>query len=270
MRACLALLTHSVRRVRTLVLAAAALLAGFQILLAFAAKSLQELNTFSGLTALIPDFLRQMFGSSLLTLMSFRGIACLGFFHVAIIAFLVGFVIALATEPAREIETRFLDLVLSHPLARYWVITRTIFLLVLCVALALGAMVLGSMVGLYSLVRVDQVRSTVEVIPRLALNLGFLLLCWGAVALVLASCAHRRSVAASTTALIAMTCYMTDLISQVWKPLKPFARYSPFHYYNSLNLITGISGPTHDIFILACVVATGFALAYLFFQFRDL
>ncbi len=270
MRACFALLLHSARRARTLVLAAAALLAAFQILLAFAAKSLQELNTFSGLTALVPDFLRQIFGSSLLTLMSFRGIACLGFFHVAIIAFLVGLMIALATEPASELETRFLDLILSHPLARCWVITRTITLLALCVALSLGAMMLGTWIGLHWLVDADLARQTFAVIPQLGMNLGLLLLCWGGIALALASIAHRRSVAAAITAFLAMTCYMTDLIAQAWKPLKPVARYSPFHYYNSLNLITGSTGSTHDIFILACIAATGFLLAYLFFQFRDL
>ncbi len=270
MRACFALLMHSARRVRTLVLAAAVLLAAFQILLAFAAKSLQELNTFSGLTALVPDFLRQILGPSILTLMSFRGIACLGFFHVAIIAFLVGLMIALATEPASEIETRFLDLILSHPLARCWIITRTITLLVLSSGLSIGAMMLGTWIGLHWLVDADLARNTLAVILRLGMNLGLLLLCWGGIALVLASIAHRRSVAAAITALLAMTCYMADLIAQAWKPLKPVAHYSPFHYYNSLNLITASSGSTHDLFILACITATCFLLAYLLFQFRDL
>ncbi len=270
MRACFALLMHSARRARTLVLTAAALLAAFQILLAFAARSLQELNTFSGLTALIPGFLRQIFGPSLLTLMSFRGIACLGFFHVAILAFLVGLMIALATEPASEIETRFLDLILSHPLARCWVITRTIALLVLCVVLSLGAMVLGTWMGLLWLADPELAHTTFAVVPRLGINLGLLLLCWGGIALALASLAHRRSVAAAITAVLAMTCYMTDLIAQVWKPLKPAARYSPFHYYNSLNLITGSSGSNQDVFILAGIAASAFLLAYLFFQFRDL
>ena len=100
------LLLHSVRRLRTLLFVAAVLLAAFQILLAAAARSLQELNTFSGLTALVPDFLRQVFGPSLLTLMSFRGIACLSFFHVAVLAFLVGVVIAIATEGDCEIEQK--------------------------------------------------------------------------------------------------------------------------------------------------------------------
>jgi len=269
-KAWFALLAHSARRSRMFLLVTAALLAAFQILLAFAAKELLELNTFSGLAALVPDFMRQVFGTSLLTLMSFRGMACLGFFHIAIVAFLVGLIISMATELAGEVETRFLDVVLAHPLARHWIITRTIALLVGCVVLLLGAMMLGTWAGLHWLVASDLARESFAVVPQLALNLGILLLSWGGLALMLAAIARRRNVAAATASLLAMASYMIDLISQVWKPLKPVARYSLFHYYNSLNLITGSRQVTHDVLILACVAAIAFALSYLFFQYRDL
>jgi hypothetical protein len=270
MKACLALLVNSARRSRVFLLVTAALLAGFQILLALGAKALQELDTFSGLTALVPDFLRQLFGTSILTLMSFRGIACLGYFHIAIVAFLVGLVISVATEPAGEAETRFLDVVLAHPLARHWIITRTIALLVGCIILLLGAMMLGTWAGLRWLVTSDLSHQTLTVVPQLAMNLGILLLSWGGLALCLAAIARRRSIAAANAALLAMASYMIDLISQVWKPLQPAARYCLFHYYNSMNLITGSKQVTHDMLILACVAAICFALSYLFFQFRDL
>jgi ABC-2 type transport system permease protein len=270
MRACIALLMHSARRARTLLLAAAILLAAFQILLTTAAQSLQELNTFAGLTALIPDFLRQVFGSSLLTIMSFRGIACLGFFHVAIVAFLVGLMIALATEPAREAETRFLDLILAHPVARAWIITRTVVLMAACIVLLLGAMTLGTWAGLHWLAKGEMARETFAVIPRLGMNFGLLLLCWGGISLALSTIVHRRSVAASIAAMLALACYMTDIISQVWKPLKPLAHYSPFHYYNALNLITGTPNSSHDLYVLACIAAAGCLISYLLFQLRDI
>jgi hypothetical protein len=171
MKAGLALFLHSARRARALVLAVAALLAGFQILLAFAARSLEELNTFGRLAALVPR---------------------------------------------------------------------------------------------------DLARATFQVVPELTLNLGALLLCWGGIALAVASAARRRSVAGAITALAAMACYMTDLIAQVWQPLRPVAEYSPFHYYSSLNLITGSSDATRHALTLVCIAAAGFALAYLNFRRRDL
>jgi len=269
-RAGLALFLHSARRVRTLVLVLAALLAGDQILLAFAAKSLREMNTFGQLAALVPEFLRQVLGPSLLTLLSFRGIACLGYFHVAVLAVLMGLAISVSTEPAGEAESRFVDLILAHPLARHWVISRSVVLLVACIAFLLSAMALGTRLGLYWLVPAELARATFQVIPELCLNLAALLLCWGAIALVMASVARRRSIASACTALLAMVCYMTEVISQVWQPLKAVARYSPFHYYKSLNLITGSAGAGSDILILACAASMGFVLAFLLFRRRDL
>ena len=270
MRAVGAMLAYSARKMRALMLAVAALLAALQVLLVFSARSLQEMDTFPKFMELIPDFLRQIFGPSLLTMMSFRGIACLAYFHVAILSVLVGLMIAIATEPAGEAETKFLDLILSHPLARHWIIIRSVILLILCSALVLGAMMLGMRIGFKWLMAEDLGAATFEVVPTLTLNLGLLLLSWGAIALAWTTATKRRSVAASVTAMIAMTSYMVDLISQVWKPLEPFARYSPFHYYQPLNLITGSTNAGHDMRILLFISAGGFLLAWLVFRQRDL
>jgi hypothetical protein len=109
-----------------------------------------------------------------------------------------------------------------------------------------------------------------RVIPALSLNLAVLLLCWGAIALVLAAVARRRSVAGAIAGLSAMVCYVTDVISQVWRPLRPVARFSPFHYYNSLNVIIGSADAKRDMLTLACIAAACFLLAYFLFSRRNL
>jgi hypothetical protein len=270
MKGGLALLRHSIRRTQTLVLAMGGLLTAFQLLFALAAGSLQEFDTFDRIMSLIPDFIRQLLGPSIITFLSFSGIVCLGYFHVAIVAALVGMAIAIATECAGEIEKGFLDLVLAHPLARHWVITRSILLLAGSVGLVVTAMVLGTRAGIYWLAAPETARDTFRIVPTLAMNLAVLLLCWGAIALVLAAISRRRSVAGSIAGLSAMACYVIDVISQVWQPLRPVARFSPFHYYNSLNLITGTADANRDMMILACVAAAGFLIAYLLFSRRDL
>jgi hypothetical protein len=270
MKAGLALLRHSVRRTRTIILAMAGLLAAFQILFALAAKSFQELNAFDRLVTLIPDVMRQMLGPSIVTILSFGGIVCLGYFHVAVVAALVGLTIAIGTEPAAEIESRFLDLILAHPMRRHWVITRSIALLGGAITLVMAAMLLATRVGLYWLAPADTAQDIFHVVPTLSLNLGMLLLSWGAIALALASMVRRRSVAGAIAGLSAMVCYLADVISQVWRPLRPFARFSPFHYYNSLNLIIETEEAGRDLLILACIAAAGFMLAYLIFSRRDL
>ncbi len=270
MKAGLDLWLHSARRARPLILATAGLLAGFQVLFVLAARSIQEFSTFDRLAALVPDVLRQMLGPSFLTILSFQGIVCLGYFHVAVIAVLVGLTIAIATEPAAEVETRLLDLILAHPLARHWVITRTIVLLAASIALVVFAMMAGTRAGLFWWIPGETARAVFGVVPLLSLNLAVLLLCWGAIGLALASRAQRRSVASAITGLLAVAAYLVDVIAQVWSPLRPLARFSPFHYYNSLRLILGSADATHDLLILSGAAVAAFLLAYFFFSRRDL
>ena len=265
-----ALLLHSIRRTRTGILAMAGLLALFQILFALAAESFQEFDTFERLTNLIPEVVRQLLGPSIVTILSFTGIVCLGYFHVAIVAVLVAMALAIATEPAAEVENRFLDLVLAHPLARHWVITRSIVLLAGAIGFTVAAMLSGTWTGLHWLVSTETARESFHIVPTLSLNLAALLLCWGAIGLALAAIARRRSVAVAIAGLAAMVAYVTDVISQVWRPLRPVARFSPFHYYNSLNLIVGTADANRDLLVLACTAAAGFLLAYLLFSRRNL
>ncbi len=84
MRPTLALTAHSLRRFSPLLLLMTVVLFVFQVLAVIMASTFQELGTFERITALIPPFIRQFLGSSLLGVFTFPGIACVGYFHVAI------------------------------------------------------------------------------------------------------------------------------------------------------------------------------------------
>jgi len=266
----LALLTHSLRRTRVFMFAMVGLVAGVQVLFVLAAESLQQFSAFERIALLFPDFVRQLLGSSLITVMSFRGVACLGYFHVAIVAVLVGMAIAIATEPAVEVETRFLDFVLAHPVSRQWIVFRSMLLLMGCVAVVVTAMLLSTRAALHWLAAPEHSRAVFDVVPLLSLNLAAILICWGSIAMVPAALVHRRSVAVGIAGFLAAASYITDLVSQVWQPLRGVARLSPFHYYNALNLITGNADPGRDLLVLACIAGVCFILASLLFCRRDL
>ena len=270
MRKGLALLSHSYRRIRVLVFGAGALLAGFQILLCLAAKAAQELNAFGQLSALIPEFLRQLMGPALISLMSFSGIVCLGYFHFAVIGTVVGMGIAVTTEVSAEIESRFVDLILSRPLARHWLITRSVILFVAAAIFLLLAMVLGTSIGLYLFAPPDVIRPTLRLIRSLVLNLGALIFCWGGLTLAITSLTRRRSVAGALSGLLALATYLFDYIAQVWTPASKVAPLFPFHYYNALKLISAADLPWREIRILLCFGLVGTVLAYSFFSRRDL
>jgi hypothetical protein len=263
------LLSHSCRRVRTLVLSASVLLAGFQLLLCLAAKAAQELNAYGPLSALVPDFLKQLMGPSLFALMSFSGIVCVGYFHFIVVCALMGLTIAITTEVSAEIEIRFIDLILSRPLARHWLVTRSIVLLIGCSVVLLGAMMLGSFLGLYLLAPTAIAKSTIKLIRSLVLNLEALILCWGGLTLAIASISRRRSVAGSIAGLLALSTYLFDYVAQIWAPGSKIAWLFPFHYFNAIKLISSGAIPLRDIQILLSYGVVGMALAYILFSRRD-
>ena len=270
MKGALTLLANSLKRVRLLVLTMGALLAGFQILLTLVAASIQRTRGFDDLTAIVPDFMRQLMGPSLIGLMSFAGIVSVGYFHLAVMGSLVGLMIALATEPASEIETGFMDLILSRPLARIWVIGRSVAILIISTIFVLAIMSIGTWAGLRWLAPEGVEGPSPQLIRSLVINLGVLMLCWGGVALAISSISRRRSVAGAIAGLLALTTFLLDYVARTWEPAQALAWLSPFKYYGPLDLVMGLALPAKNLWILGSVTVSSFALAFWLFSRRDI
>jgi ABC-2 type transport system permease protein len=264
------LILHSLRRVRTLVIVMSMLLACFQVLLVLVAGSIEGSGGFEQLSAIIPDFVRQLMGPSFIGLMSFGGVISIGYFHIAVMGSLIGLIIALATEPASEIETRFMDLILSRPLARSWVITRSVAVLIICTLVVLAMMMLGTWTGLYLLAPEGAAWPAASLIRTLAINLALLMLCWGGVALMLSAVSRRRSVAGSLAGLLALSTFLLDYVARAWQPAQSVAWLSPFRYYDPVETVMGFEVPAHNLWVLAGIALTGFASAYILFSRRDI
>src|SRR6266496_3230830 len=144
----LLLLSLSLKRARTFLIATGLLLAAFQVLLVLIAGSIERGGEFEQLATLLPPFVRAILGPAVASVMSFSGIVCLGYFDLAIVAALLALIIALATLPASEVETGFSDLILARPLRRHWIITRTIALVLISSLLMLTLMMAGTWAGL--------------------------------------------------------------------------------------------------------------------------
>jgi len=270
MRGALWLLAHSLKRVRTLVLAMAVLLAAFQVILIVVAKSIDSSNNFEQINAMIPAFAREMVGPSITSIMSFSGFVCLGYFHLSVMISLIALSIALSTTPAGEVESGFMDLILSRPLARHWIITRTIVMMTTCTAAVLGTMMLATWVGLNTLGPRNTTWPSQHLVLSLAGNLALLMLCWSGIAMAIGAAARRRSVAGAVTGVAALATFLLDYVGRVWKPAELAAWGSPFRYYSPFDLVMGTPIPTQNLVVLTAMALAGFALAYLFFARRDI
>jgi len=261
---------YSLRRVRTLVAAMSVLLGGFQVLLVVVAGSIQGSDSFEQLGALMPPFVRQLMGPSFLSIMSFSGIVCLGYFHLAVMGALVGLAIGLGTMPASEIEIGFMDLILARPLARSWIITRSIILMLICGVVVLAMMMLGTWFGLNQFAPSGAAWPTPHLILMLATNLTVLILCWNAIAMAVGAAARRRSVAGGLVGLVALAMFLLDYVARAWAPAERVAWLSPFRYYSPFDLVMGESLPVKNLVVLAAIALAGYALAYVVFSRRDI
>jgi ABC-2 type transport system permease protein len=234
------------------------------------ARAMQKAGTFAQLGAMIPPFVRAIFGPSLASFMSFSGIACIGFIELAIIGALVGISISVATIPASEVETGFIDLILSRPLARHWVVTRTIAALLVCGAVLILIMMAGTWIGLETLAPPDVAWPSAALVASLGSNLGLLMLSWGGVAMALGAVSRRRRVAGGIAGLLALATYLLDYTGRIWKPAESVAWLSPFRYYSPFDLVMGSALPAKNLIVLSSIAVAGFAAAYALFARRDI
>ncbi len=265
----LLMLWLSLRRARALLLATGLLLAAFQVLLVLIARSIDRAGEFDQIAALLPPFARAILGPSVASVLSFRGIVCIGYFDLAIVIALLALAIAMATTSASEVESGFADLMLARPLPRHWLITRAIALVLISTLMMLAFMVAGTWAGLAAHAPDDVQWPSPALIGSLALNLGLLMLCWSGIAMALGSVC-RRSSASATTALLALATLLLDYVGRLWPPLERFAWLSPFRYFTPFDLVMGDPLPADNLLVLGAVALSGFVLAYFLFSQRDI
>jgi ABC-2 type transport system permease protein len=246
------------------------LLAALQLVLIFVAGALHTTGAFDQLSTLLPPFARELLGPSFAVVLSFAGIVCMGYFEVAVMGALIALAVTLATVPASEVETGFMDLILARPLARHWIITRTILLTTLVSAALLLLMVGGTWAGLRMFAPAGVQWPSARLINSLAINLGMLTLCWAGLAMAIGAASRRRSVAGGSAGLLALTTFLLDYVARLWQPAEKIAWISPFRYYNPFDLITGSPLPLKNLVVLGLIALAGFAAAYVLFARRDI
>lgn len=261
---------HSFLRIRGILLVLGVLLAAFQFLLVQVGAYFVRENAFNQLSALLPDFLRNMAGPSALGFMSFGGIVSLGYFHPIVITALVGLMIAIATEPAGEVETRFVDLALSRPITRHDAMTRSVLVLIGAGSLMLLLMLIGTLAGLSCCAPSGSETPSSDLFLSLAASLGAVMTAWGGVSLAIAAAAKRRAVAGTIAGLSALAAYLLDYLGRAWEPAQPLSVISPFHYFETLPLVMGQPLDMRNISVLLGVGAVGAVIGYMRFARRDI
>jgi ABC-type transport system involved in multi-copper enzyme maturation permease subunit len=183
---------------------------------------------------------------------------------------LVSVSVTLATIPVMEIETGFIDLLLAQPVARHWIVTRSILVALISTVYLLAMMAIGTWIGLNDFAAKDAGWPSAGLIGSLAINLGLLMLCWSAITMAIGCACRRRGSAGAIAGLLALTAYLTDYIGRAWKPAESVAWLSPFRYSTPFELVMGSDLLAKSLYVLGGIAAAAFALAYLLYSCRDI
>ena len=219
------LLARSLRRVAVLFVSIASILAAFQITIIAVARSLDEGGNLQRLAALTPSYMRIGFGPALT---SFTGMTTIGYFEPLIVMIVVQFVVYLATEPAGEVESGLVDLVLARPWARHRLISRSLVVTTAAAVALPLAMGLGTVLGLWFLAPPGAKWPDARIVRNLMLHLTAIAWCFGAAALAAAAWARRRGSAHALMAMTAVVLYLVQVITGLWPPAHRFSRFFPF------------------------------------------
>ncbi len=261
------LVRHSLRRWRGFLAASAMMLIAFQFFVILAARSLELSGRFQFLEAVMPAFVTEW---SNMMAASFTGVVLFGYSHPLVQIFLIAMAIGLGSEPAAEIDTKFIDLVMSRPLPRAAPINRTLVMLLLAAIGAMVCMLAATWSGLRLLAPASARQPQLRVVIALASNLACLVLAWGGITVALASVSRRRSTVAGAVGLLAFAMFVLDYVGRFWDAVAPIARVSPFHYFDPFGLMGGRPLALSDIVTLLAIFSVGGVIANVAYTWRDL
>ena len=269
-RALAALVRRSAAQMRYPVLGSLALSCLLQLVLVGQAVSIQESQSFASFAKMIPTFIGRGLGNDMLVLASFKGTVMLGYFHPLLLVLIPAVAMYAATEPAHEVESGLVDLVLARSLPRALVLARSLIVALLYAALAVGAMAFGTYTGAALFNDAHYPLPDAGLLARLVLHVFAVSCCFTGYALFVAVSVKRWATAFTTATLTAAGAYLVDFLSLGWPVMRWAAYISPYRYYHALAIASGTVPETRDYVVLLGGAAVFTIAAFWRFQRRDL
>jgi hypothetical protein len=193
-----------------------------------------------------------------------------GFFHPVVMIALTFSAIYMATEPAGEVEDGLVDIVMARPVARHLLITRSAVVAGGAAAAIVTSMFIANRAAVAWLAPAGVPLPRSSGLMWIALNLVAVIWCFAAAGLAIGAHARRRAVAAGAVGMAMVCLYLLQFVAASWPPARPFARVSPFHYYEGMQTLLGMSDPVPDIIVLLAGTALMSCWAYVAYERRDL
>ena len=261
------MVARSFGRIGPALAATAAIFAVFQIGLIAVAASFWSSGEFERLSSMVPKVLQAALAPALT---SFGNMTSLGYFDPLIVIFIAQWAIYVGTEPAGEVETGLVDLVLARPVSRARLVTRSLIVTMgstLAVTLSMGA---ATFLGLALLAPEDAPWPDPRTILLLIAHLTLVAWCCGTAAVAASGWARRRAAVLATVTIAVGTMYLVDFLGLWWEPMERLAMLTPFNYFHGGPLLTGTTDPVRNLAVLGTATLAATGIAYWKFERRDL
>lgn len=262
-----ALVIRSLGRVRILSTALAVILILLQLSIIAAARSLMEGDIFQRLSQLAPPVFAQIMGPALT---SFSGLVTFAYVDPLIVMLVVMFAIYLASEPAGDVESSLVDLVMARPLPRRVMVSRAFVVMAIGTIFMSGAMQATTWVGLWWLAPPSAVWPVPRTVFSLSAHMTLIAWCFGGIALAASGWARRRGAVVAAVGVVAIAAYLVEILEPLWAPARDVAFFSPFHYYRAARIVAGTAPEATNLGVLGAAVLASLAVAYWRHQRRDL
>jgi ABC-2 type transport system permease protein len=262
-----ALVMRSLGRVRILSASLALVLAALQLAIIAAAATFVDGGSFERLAQIVPSFVMQTMGPALT---SFRGMVLFAYFDPLIVMLVVQFAIYLATEPAGEVESNLVDLLLARPMSRHVIVSRTFLVMAFGTMLMSGAMQATTWGGLWWMAPPDAQWPAAQTVVSLSVHMTLVAWCFGCIALAASGWARRRGAVVGAIGVVAIAAYLVEVLEPMWAPAREVAWVTPFHYYRAGRIIAGTAEDARNLAMLASAALAALLVAYWRYQRRDL
>jgi ABC-type transport system involved in multi-copper enzyme maturation permease subunit len=246
-------------------------LPGFQVVLAAQAASIEQSQAFGRMADLLPAFLQRGLGEQTLLLASFKGTLGVGYFHpvVAVLLALLG--VYFATEPAYDVESGRVDLLLARAVPRHCLMTRSMMTSAGAVVGVAALMALGTWIGLHAFAPAfRRTWPSAQVMGTLIVHLVAVAWCFSGLGMAIAAGSSRWASAFTIVALTTVVTYMLDFLAIAWPRARAVAWLSPFDYYPAIPILGGTAPVWSNLLVLWSATLVFTAIAYWRFERRDL
>jgi ABC-type transport system involved in multi-copper enzyme maturation permease subunit len=247
-----------------------ALLAGFEFVLVAQATVIQESQSFGRVADLLPTFLQRGLGQQALLIATFQGTIAFGYFHPLVVVLVPVIGAYFATEPAYDVETGRVDLLLARAVPRRRLITRSLGLALLATVATVVSMALGTWLGLYAYAPRQAEWPRIDTMARLILHLAAVAWCFSALAAAIAAGASRWTSAFTLVVGTMIVMYWIDFLAIAWPWMRSIAWITPFDYYPAIPILGGTAPPWRNLVVLWSLALVFASLAYWRFERRDL